>query len=54
MLGTPIQELRQRAASVRAALEVSTPKLPIVLSDFEGRELALAEDAAHSYEPSGR
>ena len=29
------------------------PKPPILQSDLEVRELALAEDAAHSYEPSG-
>ena len=38
--GTPIQELRARAASVRVALETSMPKPPIVPSDLEGREFA--------------
>ena len=52
-VGTPIQELRAREASVRVALEASTPKPPIVPTDLEGRELALAENAAQSYEPSG-
>ena len=32
----------------------SVPQHPVVPSGLEGRELALAEDAAHSYEPSGR
>ena len=30
------------------------PKPPSVSSDLSARELALAEDAAHSYEHSGR
>ena len=47
-VGTPIQELRARAASVRVALEASMPKPPIMPTDFEGRELALAEGAAQS------
>ena len=47
-------ELRHRAASVRAALHDSMPRPPIVSSDLEGRELALAEEAALAYEPTGR
>ena len=52
-IGTPMHELRARAASVRVALEASMPKPPIVPTDLEGREFAVAEDAAQSYEPSG-
>ena len=32
----------------------SVPQRAVVPSGFEGRELALTEDTAHSYEPSGR
>ena len=39
---------------VRATLVGSVPEPPVVPAGLEGRELALAEDAAHSFEPSGR
>ena len=51
---TPLMELRNRAASVRAALDASMPRPPIVSCDIDGRELALAEEAALTYEPTGR
>ena len=51
---TPLMELRNRAASVRAALDASMPRPPIVSCALEGRELALAEEAALAYEPTGR
>ena len=51
---TPLAEMRHRAATVRAALEAALPKLPLVPCDLEGRELALAEEAALAYEPTGR
>ena len=47
-------ELRNRAASVRAALDASMPRPPVVSCALEGRELALAEEAALAYEPTGR
>ena len=53
-LNTPLVEIRQRAATVRAALEAVLPKLPLVPCDLEGRELVLAEEAAFAYEPTGR
>ena len=43
---TPLAELRNRAASVRAALDASIPRPPIVSCELQGRELALAEEAA--------
>ena len=52
--GTPLAELRQRAASIRATLEAALPKAPTVSCGLEGRELSLAEEAAASYEPTGR
>ena len=51
---TPLIEIRQRAAIVRAALETALPKPPLVPCDLAGRELALAEEAALAYEPTGR
>ena len=51
---TPLAELRKRAASVRAALDASIPRPPIVSCELERRELALAEEAALAYEPTGR
>ena len=51
---TPLVELRNRTASVRAALDAAIPKPPIVSCDFQGRELVLAEEAAIVYEPTGR
>ena len=50
---TPLAEIRQRAATVREALETSVLKLQVVLCDLHTRALALAEEAALAYEPAG-
>ena len=51
---TPLSEIRQRAASVRAALDAAIPKPPVVSCDLEGTELALAGEAAFAFEPTSR
>ncbi len=50
--GTPLDELRARAAAVRASLVESVPKAPAVPADLEGREAVLAAEAAGDFEPS--
>ncbi len=52
--GTPLAEVRARAAAVRASLEDSLPKPPAVNVELEGRERDLAEEAARDFEPSNR
>ena len=51
---TPLAELRHRAANIRAALEAAVPKHPSVPCGLDGRDLALAEEEAQAYEPTGR
>ena len=51
---TPLSEIKQRAAYVRAALDATIPKPPVVHYDLEGQEFDFAEEAAHAYEPTSR
>ena len=53
-LSTPLAVIRQRAAVVRAALEASVPRAPVIPSGIDGRKQSLAEEVARDYEPSGR
>ena len=49
-----LAELRNRGAKVRAALDASIPRPPVVSCELKRRELAVAEETALAYEPTGR